>query len=60
MIGGAHMIVSAHDPEAARAFAHDVLGFRAVDACGGWLVFELPRRSWPSTRVRVGAAMSST
>jgi catechol 2,3-dioxygenase-like lactoylglutathione lyase family enzyme len=42
MIDGAHTIVFAHDPEAARAFAQDVLGFRAVDAGGGWLVFELP------------------
>ena len=42
MITGAHAIVFAEDPEAARAFFADVLGLRAVDAGGGWLIFALP------------------
>lgn len=42
MIAGAHTIVHANDPEAARAFFLDVLGFDAVDAGGGWLIFALP------------------
>jgi catechol 2,3-dioxygenase-like lactoylglutathione lyase family enzyme len=42
VIVGAHTIVFAEDPEAARAFFGDVLGLRAVDAGGGWLIFALP------------------
>ncbi|HKP90384.1 MAG TPA: VOC family protein [Thermoleophilaceae bacterium] len=42
MINGAHAIVYARDPEAARAFFRDVLGFPSVDAGRGWLIFELP------------------
>ena len=42
MIAGAHTIVYADDAEAARAFFRDVLGFDAVDAGDGWLIFELP------------------
>ena len=42
MITGAHAIVFAEDAEAARAFFADVLGLRAVDAGGGWLIFALP------------------
>ena len=42
MITGAHAIVFAEDPEAARAFFDDTLGLRAVDAGGGWLIFALP------------------
>ena len=42
MISGAHVIVLAEDPAAARAFSRDVLGFRSVDAGEGWLIFELP------------------
>ena len=42
MITGAHAIVFAEDPEAARAFFADILGLRAVDAGGGWLIFALP------------------
>jgi catechol 2,3-dioxygenase-like lactoylglutathione lyase family enzyme len=42
VIAGAHTIVYASDPEAARTFFRDVLGFPAVDAGDGWLIFELP------------------
>jgi catechol 2,3-dioxygenase-like lactoylglutathione lyase family enzyme len=42
MIEGAHTIVFAEDAERARAFLCDVLGFEAVDAGGGWLIFALP------------------
>jgi predicted enzyme related to lactoylglutathione lyase len=39
---GAHAIVFAEDPEAARAFFAEALSLRAVDAGGGWLIFALP------------------
>ena len=42
MINGAHIIVYSQDAEADRAFIRDVLGFRGVDAGGGWLIFALP------------------
>ena len=42
MITGAHTIIYADDAEAARAFLRDVLGFPAVDAGAGWLIFALP------------------
>ena len=42
MITGAHAIVFAEDPEAARAFFAEALSLRAVDAGGGWLIFALP------------------
>jgi catechol 2,3-dioxygenase-like lactoylglutathione lyase family enzyme len=42
MIFGAHVIVYSADAEADRAFFRDVLGFRSVDAGGGWLIFALP------------------
>ena len=42
MIAGAHTIVYADDADAARAFFRDVLGFDAVDAGDGWLIFALP------------------
>jgi catechol 2,3-dioxygenase-like lactoylglutathione lyase family enzyme len=42
VIAGAHTIVYADDPEAARAFFREVLAFDAVDAGDGWLIFELP------------------
>ncbi|ARZ72227.1 VOC family protein [Streptomyces sp. HU2014] len=41
-ISGAHIIFFTQDAEADRAFLRDVLGFPAVDAGGGWLVFRLP------------------
>ncbi|MFN7925989.1 MAG: hypothetical protein U0Q16_38180 [Bryobacteraceae bacterium] len=42
MISGAHMILYSKNAEADRTFFRDVLGFPAVDAGGGWLIFALP------------------
>ncbi|MDH6108782.1 catechol 2,3-dioxygenase-like lactoylglutathione lyase family enzyme [Kitasatospora sp. MAP12-15] len=42
MINGAHVVLYSQDAEADRAFLGDVLGFSAVDAGGGWLIFKLP------------------
>ncbi|HEV3235095.1 MAG TPA: extradiol dioxygenase [Candidatus Dormibacteraeota bacterium] len=42
MISGSHVIVYSEDAEADRAFIRDVLGYRNVDAGGGWLIFKLP------------------
>jgi catechol 2,3-dioxygenase-like lactoylglutathione lyase family enzyme len=42
VIAGAHTIVYATDTQASRAFFRDVLGFDAVDADDGWLIFALP------------------
>jgi len=42
MIFGAHTIIYSKDAEADRAFFRDVLGFPAVDAGYGWLIFALP------------------
>ena len=42
MIAGAHVLLFAHDADAARAFIRDVLGLEGVDAGGGWLIFRLP------------------
>ena len=42
MISGAHVILYSKDAEADRACFRDVLGFPAVDAGRGWLIFALP------------------
>jgi catechol 2,3-dioxygenase-like lactoylglutathione lyase family enzyme len=42
VISGAHVIIYSTDAEADRGFVRDVLGFDAVDAGGGWLIFALP------------------
>jgi catechol 2,3-dioxygenase-like lactoylglutathione lyase family enzyme len=42
VITGTHAIVFGEDADAARAFFDEVLGLRAVDAGGGWLIFALP------------------
>ena len=42
MISGAHVIVYSKNADADRAFLRDVLGFKSVDAGGGWLIFALP------------------
>ena len=42
MIFGAHVLLYSSDADADRAFLGDVLGFKAVDAGGGWLIFSLP------------------
>jgi predicted enzyme related to lactoylglutathione lyase len=39
MITAVHTLVYADDPEQARAFFRDVLGWPHVDAGGGWLIF---------------------
>ncbi|HEV8629993.1 MAG TPA: VOC family protein [Thermoanaerobaculia bacterium] len=41
-IHGAHVLLFSRDAEADRTFCRDVLGFPAVDAGGGWLIFALP------------------
>lgn len=41
-ISGIHAMLYSHDPAATRAFLRDVLGFPAVDAGHGWLIFGLP------------------
>ncbi|SRR5712692_9004160 len=41
-ITGAHILLYSDQPKADRAFFRDVLGFRAVDAGDGWLIFALP------------------
>jgi catechol 2,3-dioxygenase-like lactoylglutathione lyase family enzyme len=40
MITALHALVYAEDPDAARAFFRDVLGFPNSDIGGGWLVFK--------------------
>jgi catechol 2,3-dioxygenase-like lactoylglutathione lyase family enzyme len=42
MITGLHAIIYSRDAEADRAFFRDALGFRAVDAGEGWLIFSGP------------------
>jgi catechol 2,3-dioxygenase-like lactoylglutathione lyase family enzyme len=42
MITGAHAIIFSRDAQALRVFLGDALGFRSVDAGGGWLIFALP------------------
>jgi predicted enzyme related to lactoylglutathione lyase len=42
VITGAHVILMADDPVAARAFFRDVLGWAHVDDGDGWLIFALP------------------
>jgi len=42
MISGAHVVLYSKDAEADRVFFRDVLGFTAVDAGDGWLIFALP------------------
>jgi len=42
MINAAHIVIYTADAEADRAFFRNVLGFPAVDAGQGWLIFALP------------------
>ena len=42
MIIGAHSVIYSTDPEADQRFLRDVLGLRAVDGGGGYLIFGLP------------------
>ncbi len=40
MILALHTLIYAENPEAARAFFRDVLGFPCADTGGGWLIFK--------------------
>ena len=42
MINGLHAIIYSSDAERDRAFFRDVIGFEAVDAGEGWLIFASP------------------
>ena len=42
MINAVHAVVYNKDAEGVRAFFRGVLGFPAVDAGHGWLIFALP------------------
>jgi catechol 2,3-dioxygenase-like lactoylglutathione lyase family enzyme len=42
VITGLHAIIFNREADAVRAFFRDTLGFRSVDAGGGWLIFALP------------------
>ncbi len=42
MINGIHTMFYTPQPEAARAFIRDVLGFPSVDVGDGWLIFDTP------------------
>jgi catechol 2,3-dioxygenase-like lactoylglutathione lyase family enzyme len=42
VITGAHTIIYATDPDAARTFLRDTLGLSNVDAGHGWLIFKSP------------------
>jgi catechol 2,3-dioxygenase-like lactoylglutathione lyase family enzyme len=42
MINGVHAVIFSQDAEGAHALFRDALGFRSVDAGGGWLIFALP------------------
>jgi catechol 2,3-dioxygenase-like lactoylglutathione lyase family enzyme len=42
MITGLHAIIYSADAERVRAFLHDVLGLKSVDAGHGWLIFAAP------------------
>jgi catechol 2,3-dioxygenase-like lactoylglutathione lyase family enzyme len=41
-ITGTHALLYTSEPDALRAVLRDVLGWRHVDAGGGWLIFSLP------------------
>jgi catechol 2,3-dioxygenase-like lactoylglutathione lyase family enzyme len=40
VITALHTLIYAEDPDAARAFFRDVLGFPGTDTGGGWLIFK--------------------
>ena len=42
MITGIHALLHSKDADATRALFRDVLGFSAIDAGRGWLIFGLP------------------
>ena len=57
MITAVHTLVYAEDPDRARAFFRDVLGWPHVDAHGGWLIFRTGPASSASTRSSPAAAL---
>ena len=42
MITGVHALIYSRQADDVRAFFRDTLGWRSVDAGGGWLIFALP------------------
>jgi predicted enzyme related to lactoylglutathione lyase len=42
MINGIHALIYAEHADEVRAFFKDIMGFSAVDAGHGWLIFALP------------------
>ena len=42
MITGIHALLYSKDTDATRALFRDILGFSAIDAGHGWLIFALP------------------
>jgi catechol 2,3-dioxygenase-like lactoylglutathione lyase family enzyme len=42
MVTGIHALIFSREAEQTRTFFRDVLGFKSVDAGGGWLIFALP------------------
>jgi predicted enzyme related to lactoylglutathione lyase len=42
VITGVHALIFADDADRVRTFVNDVLGWKSVDAGGGWLIFALP------------------
>jgi hypothetical protein len=42
VITGSHFLLFSRDASADRRFFREGIGFRAVDAGGGWLIFALP------------------
>lgn len=42
MFNGAHYVIFSEEPERDRALMAELLGLDAVDAGGGWMIFEMP------------------
>ena len=42
MINGVHFLLYSKNAEADRAFFRNVIGFKAVDVGGGWVIFGMP------------------
>jgi catechol 2,3-dioxygenase-like lactoylglutathione lyase family enzyme len=62
VITAVHTLIYAHDPEAARVFFRDVLGFPGADTGGGWLIFKTGPRELgvhPSSWTQEGATRST-
>ena len=59
MITGLHAIVFSPQAEQVRGFFADVVGLPSADAGGGWLIFALPRPSWPFILLRMPVTSST-